>query len=89
VPDIELREGGREMSGETNKLSTWIDLSIENGGTLTVMEKCPGQFDAAMSWLGEETITGCLDATVQGALNNLESALLNDAGDEMIRKGAV
>jgi hypothetical protein len=42
---------------------------------------------ATMRWPGETDVNGGISTTVEGALDDLEAKLLDDAGDEMMREG--
>ena len=44
---------------------------------------------ARMHWPGEKDIVGDISTTIEGALENLEKKLLDDATEEALRSGNV
>lgn len=81
------------MSEPTQEPSSlmWIRSAITAGGVLTLKSVVPGNSicRAQMDWPGETALVGGISTTVQGALANLDNVLMEDAAQEMIKKGAV
>jgi len=80
---------GRPLAPE-RLLGTWMRVAIENGGVLHVVRN-RWNYCATMLWPqlpDAEAING-EGKTLDEALEQLESALLDDAANEMVESGAV
>lgn len=66
----------------------WIQIAIENGGFMD-LQRLGSEFSARMRWRTGSVVLGSLCKTVAGALNALDTALAEDAANEMIEKGVV
>lgn len=80
-------------SMKTELQSTWITSAIAAGGVLTVSGPLIGNrmVRAEMTWADEPgypRLYGELKLSVLDALNSLDSALQEDAANEMTEKGA-
>ena len=73
------------------KVYTWIETAIYKGDGRLTVERVGDIFYALMSWKqvpATSWVTG-KGKTLEEALDNLETNLLEDAANEMVEKGAV
>lgn len=70
--------------------ASMITAALGAAGTLSVEQRFPGKhiFAARMSWPGELDVKGDISTSVEGAIENLEKALVDDAATEMQKSGA-
>lgn len=60
----------------------WITIAIENGGVLTTSKNVHGIY-STMHWKGQQPISGDHHSTLPDALTSLNSALEDDAAEEV------
>ena len=69
---------------------SYIEYAIQRGGELEV-RLMSGYFHARIDWFGPYKIPAitATDSTLEKALAGLDAAIMEDMGDEMVKKGAV
>lgn len=69
--------------------TTWIEQALNAGGLMKVGQAIPDKsiFRAVMEWPNEHPISGEVSTSIEGALENLNEALMEDCADEMWAKG--
>ena len=66
----------------------WIEIALENGAELTA-KRNEFSYSTSVSWDGKHIIRGNSLTSLALALSVLNNAIADDAGDEMIKRGAV
>ena len=72
-------------------MRTWTHQPLCAGGKLIVCQMFPAKsiFRAQMDWPGVRTVVGRISTDLDGALDYLETALTDDAANEMLESGGV
>lgn len=65
----------------------WIDIATRRGATINIT--WAGFYSAKITWPPSEKGITVKCKTLEGTIQGLNSALLEDAADEMIKKGVV
>ena len=77
-----LVRGRRTNTKDTEMKYDWITIAIENGGVLTTSKNVHG-IASTMHWKGQEPVCGERCSTLPDALTSLNSALEDDASEEV------
>lgn len=81
----------RETANEIKMKTMWIKQALNAGGLMKVGQAIPNKsiFRAVMEWPNEHPVSGKVSTSLEGALENLNEALMEDCADEMALKGQV